>query len=1800
MALRLPPAPRVPRTSYGSAPSAHPYRSTRTDFHTTGIKGLPKIPALHHPSATISHPSAGHVSAVKKISKTDLGISSSSSGGAIPQMSASFLKAPGSAAGQLTPEQVAHLIYEHQHKSSGGFLDEVKSGVTGLGGELLAGIGNVLSRPLWGVARGVDLATQGGHSFNLGRAATGFEQGFTGSHPETFGQLLKSRHILDDHSVLRGISGFGLDVGADPLNLLLLAAVPFTGGASGGVLAAELGTREIALQTAREGVLAGLGRAGGTATIGDIIGRAKGVQQDYAHFLETSAPGLGGKTWRDVNASELSQIEPDRLAEHLRMTLGGETAGMVQKSAEKYLPHVIQPRLVLPTLGGFKTIGLLPKAIAGRRILPYAPTILNIAEKRGLLGSIPAAGFMAEHAADLLKPGWRDPLTHLAEQGRKYNIEAYRSYLTKHFHGDAIQNLAGHLSDEEMRRALDVAEMEGSVHELRAPDTQQQLDQLYKRAHEEGGLTDEELHHLDQLDQEPKVERNIDDSFLTEQGLSKDQVAFVHRWHDLMERQHKLEQGFGVHHEGEIGARVYVPRVKTGGEVGAFVTRAITKGFQHAREADELGLQEMERRNVEGTLKGGARYVTNPSELVEHRLLAGAHAIGWQGFRHAMGDVFGAPAVVADAAKTAMAKAEVGRLEQELQMWEKQGELLPRDHEQIMEEVKQQVDQALTGHVENIRQTLEQLDQDVKDLEGQAAAHARQRRLSEKAEPGKIKVHDTTGIPPAIAGRRAAFYDPKKGTLHVASGEVTHSQLQQIGKLHPSVQFKHVQAEISGGRWRIPGGVEPDAKMIRTLQEHENLPVHQAGEEIAPARAPEQEATAAARQAKLGELRKARRVRARAEERYAREVTSHVHEHSYGAAHYASEEARGNATERAANRQLTRTHKAHIQDVRRLEREERSAAAALRDAVAEHGHLANASDEHVHEIASNVAHAFFESKRNVLKALHDEFDRLPEHVRAAGKEAPLTKSEAIAAMERELVDQQDKLRELLRRTYGAMKAGQERGTREAIRRQVAKKLDDLQLRLESVRLMKGVVGGTEVKQAVAQTTRRFKELGLAEHPTWQRAVAGAKVSAIEDSRRDALLHHIQEVEQAESPDDLLHVLDESHPVYQQLRDASEHLAAFAASGTHRDIDELAQAAEDALHHHKSVRKQLGTARGRLTRFEARNQAGLAEGEKLPEREAARAKAKNQALREFERSTRTVGESRDRLAASDANVVRLTHELEQLGPVTKGPAPRHFERSIEAKKNLAQKIRTEVGPQRIARLSQPGRRQIQRMTEALEKSAKGYAEETTRRSDRLAEAEERLEQGYEQLNPLVKSGNLKLLDSVPGKAFPPDVHQALTRIEETMKDPAGWEPTLRVLRNTMSRWKLSVTALNPGGYRIRNSLSDVWNAYISGVPLRAMPLYLAKANRLMLRARQGNHEAILEMMKMEAHGVTQGLFAGDVEVALRSLQGKGRGGPWRRYVKMMTSVNKWGENVGRVAHMQWRLAHGSKTYADAAWHVRRAHFDYADLTPAEQKIKDFAVPFYTWTRKNVPYQLVQIFARPGRVSTFYKAAQESETAAGHTQGELIPSFFRDAGAFKVPGLGPHVYLLPQIGLMDIGRVTTKRGLLGMLGPQYQVLAALQTGKNPYTGGEINPPSHEFVPANAKIASLIGALAPGLAGHTERTVGKRQVGAAGINPMLSYLLGETGVPLLRYALNRNPVAEAENPETNRALNQFLGAPLYTANQSEEKLLAELQDADSFKKFIRVLRDENLYPESKRRKPSPHQQAILKSIYQAQARP
>jgi hypothetical protein len=67
--------------------------------------------------------------------------------------------------------------------------------------------------------------------------------------------------------------------------------------------------------------------------------------------------------------------------------------------------------------------------------------------------------------------------------------------------------------------------------------------------------------------------------------------------------------------------------------------------------------------------------------------------------------------------------------------------------------------------------------------------------------------------------------------------------------------------------------------------------------------------------------------------------------------------------------------------------------------------------------------------------------------------------------------------------------------------------------------------------------------------------------------------------------------------------------------------------------------------------------------------------------------------------------------------------------------------------------------------------------------------------------------------------------------------------------------------------------------------------------------------------------------------------------------------------------------------EAAAHSSKVHFDYGDLTSFEKGVSRRAMPFYTFSSRNIPLQAERVLTRPGKLATLAKAQEEGRKSAG---------------------------------------------------------------------------------------------------------------------------------------------------------------------------------------------------------------------------
>ena len=105
-----------------------------------------------------------------------------------------------------------------------------------------------------------------------------------------------------------------------------------------------------------------------------------------------------------------------------------------------------------------------------------------------------------------------------------------------------------------------------------------------------------------------------------------------------------------------------------------------------------------------------------------------------------------------------------------------------------------------------------------------------------------------------------------------------------------------------------------------------------------------------------------------------------------------------------------------------------------------------------------------------------------------------------------------------------------------------------------------------------------------------------------------------------------------------------------------------------------------------------------------------------------------------------------------------------------------------------------------------------------------------------------------------------------------------------------------------------------------------------------------------------------------------------------------------------------VSSGVRGYAAAQW-VKASQFDYADLSDFEQAIK-MIVPFYSWTRNNVPLQLRVFIQQPGRVAQALRIHESLGNMFADEEVNISPSYVSDRFGITFAENIPFFDMLPK--------------------------------------------------------------------------------------------------------------------------------------------------------------------------------------------
>ena len=301
-----------------------------------------------------------------------------------------------------------------------------------------------------------------------------------------------------------------------------------------------------------------------------------------------------------------------------------------------------------------------------------------------------------------------------------------------------------------------------------------------------------------------------------------------------------------------------------------------------------------------------------------------------------------------------------------------------------------------------------------------------------------------------------------------------------------------------------------------------------------------------------------------------------------------------------------------------------------------------------------------------------------------------------------------------------------------------------------------------------------------------------------------------------------------------------------------------------------------------------------------------------------------------------------------------------------------------------------------------------------------------------------------------------------------------------------------------GFVQRNIFGAFFNAWLDGVNLNEIMKSMSITSRVAKHAssnRMSFYDAAkqlaktnddmvdyVELLEVGVRGGGQAVSAVDLEYGLRRarnmellLGGRGRvterGGrrtrvvlaPWSPRFAPYAAIrraNSWAEDMIRIGVGMDTMRHGGNI-DQALNRIAKTQFDYDELTSFERTWMRRFIPFYTWTRKNVPYQLQQLGKNPAKYNRLLAAKRNLELG---TEGEgTVPDYYLEPFGIRMPFKykGAQVYSAPDFPFQDLFRYdpfregaggwkeTMYKGM-GMTSPIIKTPLEVVFGKQIFTG------------------------------------------------------------------------------------------------------------------------------------------------------
>lgn len=312
--------------------------------------------------------------------------------------------------------------------------------------------------------------------------------------------------------------------------------------------------------------------------------------------------------------------------------------------------------------------------------------------------------------------------------------------------------------------------------------------------------------------------------------------------------------------------------------------------------------------------------------------------------------------------------------------------------------------------------------------------------------------------------------------------------------------------------------------------------------------------------------------------------------------------------------------------------------------------------------------------------------------------------------------------------------------------------------------------------------------------------------------------------------------------------------------------------------------------------------------------------------------------------------------------------------------------------------------------------------------------------------------------VPTYLLPEPMAEHLNATYKFLTSDEATNDFVRMYDKALNFWKGSVTGFFPA-FHGRNFIGGTFNNWLAGLKNPKRYVEAAKITKgiesgkvlngtMELGGKEYTYDALRKLM--QENGVIGQAGYLDVpktiEEYIHPLAGV------RAKIPSPRNVMRTVENELRGALFIDRLAKGDTAW-EAAKQVIKYHFDYMPegLTTFERTVMKRLMPFYTWTRNNIPLQLEQMAKQPAKYAGVAKLMRSLQggTTRERAGTENLPEYMTKGIPIKVGGTQKNPEYLYGLGLPveDVSNLTPTN-LLSMLSPAIKIPIEQATGIHTY--------------------------------------------------------------------------------------------------------------------------------------------------------